>query len=355
MRVAVKHCLILLFIQIQVFFLCVACVPHSEQQADPISTDTSIVEDAASEDSDIHSALSGTIKIGVTISAFDYNTMTDVRNGIQSYFIMASTDDVEFEVKILDGKRDADEQLRHVDSFIAENYDVLIVDPIDVSLADIITEKAKTADIPVVYLHYRADKEVIITWDKTCFVGFDNRQSGLVQGEIVANLPNNGDVNGDGIVSYVMITGNPEFAETQNRTEYFIKALTDRGIEVEELIRRDGNWEEDQGYDIAATAISQFGDRIDVIYCTNDPMAVGASRAISEAGRTVNKDIYLVGCDALFFAVDMVNSGQMTGTVLADNDARAVAASEAAIRFVQGNGNEKYIWVDYIPIVAEIG
>ena len=42
-----------------------------------------------------------------------------------------------------------------------------------------------------------------------CYVGADARQSGTFQGEIIRDLPNHGDINGDGKVSYIMIEGDP--------------------------------------------------------------------------------------------------------------------------------------------------
>jgi len=298
-------------------------------------------------------SLSGRIRVGVAIGAFDDSSMADTRNRIMSYFSEISTDDVEFLPTFLDGKHDASEQLLNVDEFIERGYEVMIVDLVIPSLASTITEKAKAAGVPVVYLHHQPGQEDMDAWDKTCFVGFDDSQAGTAQGEIIADLPNNGDANGDGVVSYVMITGNPVYADTQYRVVYPIKALTDRGIEVEELLKQSADWDETQGYDIMADAISQFGDRIDVVFCHSDPMAVGAQRAISEAGRTVNKDIYLVGWDARYDGVDMVNNGLITGTVGFDNDSLAVAAVDAAVKFLQGKKNEQYIWIDCVSLVAE--
>ena len=46
---------------------------------------------------------------------------------------------------------------------------------------------------------------------------------------MVAELPDRGDINGDGVVSYVMIEGDPENIDAQYCTEYSIKALRDAG------------------------------------------------------------------------------------------------------------------------------
>ena len=74
-------------------------------------------------------------------------------------------------------------------------------------------------------------------------------------------------------------------------------------------------------------------------------MALGALQSIEQAGRTVGKDIYLVGVDALKEAVQNVVDGKMTGTVLNDDVGQATKAAEATQLFVEGKDVEEYYWV----------
>jgi methyl-galactoside transport system substrate-binding protein len=187
-------------------------------------------------------------------------------------------------------------------------------------------------------------------WDLICYVGADARQSGTIQGEIIRDLDDGGDIDGDGVVRYVMIMGDPENVDAQYRTEFSIKALVDAGIEVEELFKQRGDWEQAKGQELAATALAQFGGKVDVIFCNNDGMALGAYQAIVAAGRTVGEDIYLVGVDALDEAVDMVKDGRMTGTVLNDHIGQSNSAVDAAILYLEGEMNDTYIIVDYLPV-----
>ena len=74
-------------------------------------------------------------------------------------------------------------------------------------------------------------------------------------------------------------------------------------------------------------------------------MALGALQSIQQANRTVGKDIYLVGVDALAEAVQDVLDGNMTGTVLNDDVGQATAAAEATKLYVEGSKVEQYYWV----------
>ena len=85
----------------------------------------------------------------------------------------------------------------------------------------------------------------------------------------------------------------------------------------------------------------------------NDAMALGALQSIEQAVRTVGKDIYLVGVDALKEAVQNVVDGKMTGTVLNDDVGQATKAAEATQLFVEGKDVEEYYWVDYVKVTTE--
>ncbi len=288
-----------------------------------------------------------TKKVGVCIYKFDDNFMTLYRQEIESYFKSLETDAVKYEVTIVDGKGDMAEQTNQVDTFLAQGVDVLIVNLVQSSSAATITDKCKAAGVPVVYINREPSADDMKAWDKICYVGADARQSGTYQGEIVLGLADKGDANGDGTVSYVMIMGDPENVDAQYRTEFSIKALTDAGVKVEELFKQRGDWDQAKGQELAANALSQFGDKIDVIFCNNDGMALGAYQAIVAAGRKVGENIYLLGVDALDECVEMVKSGEMTGTVLNDHIGQSHKAVDVAINYMNGDAVETYNWVDY--------
>ena len=218
-------------------------------------------------------------------------------------------------------------------------------------------EAAKAADIPVVFINREPSAEDLASYEKACYVGADARQSGTFQGEIIAATENKGDFNGNGTVDYVMIMGDPENVDAQYRTEFSIKALTDAGLKVNKLFEQRGDWDQAKGQELAATALTQYGDKIDVIFCNNDAMALGAAQAITAAGRTVGKDIYLVGVDALEEAKAMVEAGTMTGTVLNDHIGQAHTAGDCVKTFIDGglnkdDGDQNYT-VDYVKVVKQ--
>ena len=316
----------------------------------PAADAPAATEEAASEDAK-------TYKVGVAIYQFDDNFMTLYRNEIESYFASLETDTVKYEVTTVDGKNDMATQSDQIQTFITQGMDVIICNLVQTSSAETIIDAVVAADIPLVLINREplgdnGDESYpgIIDNAEVCYVGADARQSGTYQGEIVLALDDKGDINGDGKVSYVMIQGDPENPDAQYRTQFSIKALTDAGMEVEELVNQVGMWATDKGQEIAATALSQHGEAVEVIFCNNDGMALGAAAAIEAAGRTVGEDIYLLGVDALEECQQMVAEGTMTGTVLNDHIGQSHTAVDVAIKALNGEAMDNYYWVDYVMI-----
>ena len=288
-------------------------------------------------------------KIGITIYQFADNFMTLYREELVRYLTEDCGIPAE-NITVMDGKNDQAEQSNQIDAFIADNVDVMILNLVQSSSAASVIQKADAAGIPVVFINREPTKEDLDLSKLVCYVGADARQSGTFQGEIVAATENKGDFNGNGTVDYVMIMGDPENVDAQYRTEFSIKALEDAGLKVNKLFEQRGDWDQTKGQELAATALSQYGNDIDVIFCNNDAMALGAYQAIVDAGRTVGEDIYLLGVDALAECVEMVNNGTMTGTVLNDHVGQSHTAADVALKAAAGEAMEKYYWVDYVKV-----
>lgn len=299
-----------------------------------------------------------TYKVGVAIYQYNDNFMTLYRQEIENYFKTLETDDIKYEITMVDGKNDMAEQTNQIDTFITQKMDVIICNLVQTSSAEVIIDKVVAADIPLILINREPLGETdesypgIINNPKVCYVGADARQSGTYQGEIVLALPNKGDINGDGVVNYVMVVGDPENPDAQYRTEFSIKALTDAGVKVNELVKNVGNWDQAKGNEIVDAALAQYGNDIEVVFCNNDGMALGAAAAIEKHGRKVGEDIYLLGVDALTECQEMVQKGTMTGTVLNDHIGQSHAAVDAAVAALKGEALQNYYWVDYVKVDA---
>ena len=295
-------------------------------------------------------------KVGISIYKFDDNFMTLYRTELERYL----TEELGFKkenITIQDGKGDQAEQTNQIQNFIASGVDVMILNLVQASSAPQVTDMCKDAGIPVVYINREPDTAEEERWASdsisATYVGADARQSGTYQGEEIVETANKGDINGDGKVSYIMVQGDPENVDAQYRTEFSVKALTDAGLEVEELLLQRGDWDQAKGQQIVQDALTQFGDKIEVVFCNNDAMALGALQAIDAAGRKVNEDIYLVGVDALTEAVQDITEGKMTGTGFNDYMGQAKTAADMAVKFLNGETVDPVNMVDYVKVTPD--
>ena len=179
------------------------------------------------------------VKHKVGFYHYNDNFMTLYREEIASYFKSLETDTVKYDLSFVDGKDSMDEQSNQIDTFIAQGMDVIILNLVQTSSAEVLIDKIVAADIPLVLINREPlgdagdeSYEGILNNPNVCYVGADARQSGTYQGEIVLALENKGDINGDGVVNYIMIMGDVENVDAQYRTEYSIKALVDAGVEA---------------------------------------------------------------------------------------------------------------------------
>ena len=301
--------------------------------------------------SSIPEAPAGGGTVGVCIYKFDDAFMTTYRNALEE--ILESKG---YKPLTVDGNNDQSKQNEQINTFITQGVDALIVNPCMTSAADSIIATVKAAGIPTVLINREPTAEQMAAYDKLVYVGCDARQSGTMQGELILDTPNKGDINGDGKISYIMIQGDPENIDAQYRTEFSVKALTDAGMEVEQLDLQRGDWDREKGQTICANDLAQYGDQIEVVFCNNDDMAIGALQSIQAAGRKVNEDIYLVGVDALDAALNEVSNGNMTGTVLNDAVGQATEAvnqMEALLGGATFSSGSQSVYVNYVKVTPD--
>lgn len=307
------------------------------------------------------------IKIGLALYKFDDTFISTVRDAIEK---VAQEKSDETGDKIIinaqDGQGQQATQNDQIDTFITQGYDVLAVNMVDRTAASVVIQKAKDAGIPVVFFNREPVAEDMAAWDQIYYVGAKAEESGSMQGEIIADYWNNNpeaDKNGDGVLQYVMLEGEPGHQDAILRTEYSIKALEEAGIKTEKLASDTGNWQRAQGQEKMAAWLSAFGDKIEVVFANNDDMALGAIEALKAAGYYEgDKFIPVVGVDATAPALDSLGEDELYATVL--NDAKgqgkgvfdiayALAKGEDPKDKVSGIVDEKYLWVPYQPVTKE--
>lgn len=239
---------------------------------------------------------SGKVSIGCAIYKFDDTFMTSVRNNIAE----AAKDKADIE--IVDSQNSQATQNDKVDLFITKKVNSLAINPVDRTAAGVILEKAKKKNIPIVFFNKEPMPEDMQKWDKVYYVGAKAEESGTMSGQIVVDYWKanpDADRNGDGVMQYIMLKGEPGHQDAELRTEYSIKAVEDAGIKVEKLAEDTGMWDRVKGQEKMAAFLAKHGDSIEAVFANNDDMALGAIEALKAAGYFKDgKFMPVVGVDA---------------------------------------------------------
>lgn len=170
--------------------------------------------------------------------------MTGVRNAIDTAAKGIAT------VDIVDSQNSQPTQNDKVDLFVTKKYDGMLINPVDRTAAGVIIDKAKTADIPVVFLNREPLPEDMKKWDKVYYVGAKAEESGTMSGQLIVDYWKahpEADKNGDGVLQYVMLKGEPGHQDAELRTTYSIQAIEDAGIKVEKLAEDTAMWDRVKG------------------------------------------------------------------------------------------------------------
>jgi len=161
------------------------------------------------------------------------------------------------------------------------------------------------------------------------FVGVDDEAVGLL-------ATNHLIEQGCGRIAHIR---GPETSTALGRLEGYKRALAAHGLSaLPEHIAPIGTSGDDRGepggYD-AAQKLLTTNPRPDGIFCFNDPIALGAMRAILDAGLRIPEDIAVVGCGNVLYS-DFLR----VPLTSIDQDSAAIGrhAAELALSLIGANG-----------------
>jgi len=180
-----------------------------------------------------------------------------------------------------DAQNDTLRQRSHIEEYVSQGVNLIIVSPKEVSLREPIA-RAYKAGIPVIILDRAVDGE-----DFTQFIGADNKLIGEAAGRWIAKR-----LGGEGNV--VELKGLQTTVPGRDRNSGFRKGIEGTALKI--IFEADMKWLEADARKEMESALARF-PKIDLVYAHNDPGAHGAWMAAKAAGR--EKDILFVGIDAL--------------------------------------------------------
>ena len=242
---------------------------------------------------------------------------------------------------------------------------MICVNIVDRTAAAVIIDKAQAAGVPVIFFNREPVEEDLRRWKHAYYVGLPAGDAGVLQGELVLDAwrtqRDTLDRNGDGVIQYVMLEGEPGHQDALLRTEFCISTLANAGVSAEKLASDAANWQRGQASVSMRQWLQEFGENIEVVFANNDDMALGAIDACAEAGLDKRSMPFIVGVDATPPALEALREGTLKGTVRNDAVGLAESMMELAVSLsVDGEPSqdleltdERYVWLRYEAVTAE--
>lgn len=254
-------------------------------------------------------------------------------------------------------------QTEQVDTAITKGASILVVNVVDTGSDDAartILEKAKLANVPLIFFNRSVSENIIKEYDRCVFVGTDYEEAGRIQGRMIGEYVRDNysklDINGDGKISYVLFKGQQGNMEAEARTKYSVEVcnsvLAEAGLSPivfydsqnrdKYLVDQDGTWSNAAANNYMKTILSGHSESnknmVELVIANNDEMALGALAALEEVGynKSGSRHIPVFGVDASEAARAKINSGAMTGTVKQDSAGMAEAIAHIADNMING-------------------
>jgi galactofuranose transport system substrate-binding protein len=208
------------------------------------------------------------------------------------------------ELKFSDAQQKQENQIRALREFIAQKVDLIGISPVVETGWDEVFQEAKDAGIPIILVDRAAavPEDLYVT-----LLGSDFLEEGRNAAREMVMLT-------DGKANIVELVGTIGSAPANDRYQGFREVLAGYPNMVI-LDSQSGDFTRARGYEVMTSFLKKHGNTINALFAHNDDMALGAIRAIEEAGLRPGVDIKIVSVDAAHGAFEAMIAGKLNVTV----------------------------------------
>lgn len=278
------------------------------------------------------------MKIGLSMARFDDNFLTVLRNGAAEY---AKTNGVDLQIE--DAQDDVAKQLEQIKNFAASGVKAIIVNPVDTSATQAMTDAAAAANIPLVYVN-RQPINLDTLPDNQAFVASNEVDSGSL--ETIA-MCDQWKAEGKSEVNVYVMQGQLSNQAAVQRTAdiYDVIKAGKCAVKVNVIDQQTANWSRDEAQNLMNNWIST-GKAYDGVIANNDEMAIGAIQAMKAAGVDM-KSVVVGGVDATQDALAAMAAGDLDVTVFQNAFAQGSGSIDAAVKLAKGEAVERAVWIPF--------
>jgi len=259
--------------------------------------------------------------VGLSISTLNNPFFVDLRDGAQ-----AAAKQLNVNLIVLDAQNDSAREASGIEDLIQKKVAVIAINPTDSDAIVPTIKKINAARIPVVTVDRGANGGNVLA-----HIASDNVAGGRMAADYVGKR-----LNGTGNV--VMLEGIAGTSAARDRGTGFREGLKKYpGIKL--VAVQTAEFDRAKGLSVMEN-ILQAQRKIDAVFAQNDEMALGAIQAIVGARR--QKEIFVVGFDAITDALNAVKGGSMAATIAQQPREMGRLAVEAAVKITRKQSLAKF-------------
>ncbi|MEW5919366.1 MAG: sugar ABC transporter substrate-binding protein [Bacillota bacterium] len=249
--------------------------------------------------------------------------------------IKQKAEELGINIRTVIAEEDVGRQVSGIEDLIVAKVDAILVSPISVDGLKVSYEAAKEAGIPAISIARSiANPEL-----EAAFVGLDWYESGSVIGKWIAD-----EIGGKGKVA--MLAGPAGAYMVLRMTEAIKDVLAEHpGIEI--VAELYSTHTKENGLRLAEDVLVANPD-VDVIYCNNDELALGAVEAVEAAGRLGK--VKVTGFNAVPGAVQSVREGRMAMTISLRPESWGKMAMEVVKNVLEGKHEGYLVEIDTLVV-----
>ena len=276
--------------------------------------------------------------IGVSMAKFDDNFLTVLRNGMDTY--AKTLDGVTLQIE--DAGNDVGKQLDQIKNFIASGVSAIVVNPVDTSATQAMSDAAAAAKIPLVYVN-RQPTNVDTLPDNQAFVASNEVESGTLETQEICRLLKAAGKTEANV--YVMMGELSNQAAVQRTADiHDVIAGADCSF-IKIIDEQTANWSRDEAQTLMTNWITS-GTAYDAVIANNDEMAIGAIQAMKAANVDM-KMMIVGGIDATQDALAAMQAGDLDVTVFQDAAGQGAGAIDAALALAKGKAVDQKVYVPF--------
>ncbi len=240
---------------------------------------------------------------------------------------------------VFDARNDIARQIGQVETVVTQGYTGLLIEPVAVDGVGPALEAAKKAGLAVVTIDQKITHQELVD----SYVGANPVQGGEMEMEFIAKA-----IGGKGNVAFLL---GPLGSDAQlGRTQGYENVIKGKYPDIKVAYQQTANWRTDQALTLVENWL-QTGTPLAAIVANNDDMALGAVKAVKDAG-LVGK-ILVIGLDATPNGLAAVKEGSMIATLSQSTTEQGLLAMETVVRVANGEKVEPEIYVPHTLITKE--